>query len=189
MRRPSGTSTSPLRTRARVDSWVIARPANVTLPPEGLTSPSTARSSDDLRAPLAPRTATVSPLASWTDTPRTACTRPYRTSRSCTSSCTVPLHRLGDRRAEIGLLDQRVLTDLLGPAFGNLTTEIEDDHLLAQRPDEVYVVLDDHQGPLAPRPEFLELRLQSIGFRRIEARSRFVEPKQPRLRHELAHEL
>jgi hypothetical protein len=76
MRRPSGTRISPLRTRTLVGQWVMSRPSKITVPPHGLASPNTARNSDDLPAPLAPSTATISPWASVAETPRTACTRP-----------------------------------------------------------------------------------------------------------------
>src|SRR6516225_1844853 len=189
MRRPSGTRMSPLRTRTLVGHCVMSRPSKITEPPHGLARPSTARSSDDLPAPLAPSTATISPRASVAETPRTAGTGPERTSSSCTSSCTVPLHRLDGGRAEISLLHQGVLTDILGATLGDLAPEVENDHVLAQRPDEMHVVLDQQQGGAASATDFLELRLQCLGFRRIETGGGLVEQEQPRLRHQRAHQL
>src|SRR5262245_4466702 len=181
IRRPSGTRTRPPRTRALVGERVISRPAKRMAPPHGLVSPSTARSNDDLPAPLAPSTATTSPSASVSETPRTACTRPYRTSSSCTAS-TVILHRLGDRCAEINLLHQRIATNVLGAALGDLTAEIENDHVRAQRADEMHVVLD-HQHGEAVDADFLQLGLKRLGFCRIETGRGLVEQEQPRLCH------
>src|SRR5262249_59271276 len=146
----------------RVGQRVISGPAKRMAPPHGLVSPSTARSNDDLPAPLAPSTATTSPSASVSETPRTACTRPYRTSSSCTAS-TVILHRLGRRCAEINLLYQGVVANVLGAALGDLTAEIENDHVLAQRSDEMHVVLDD-QHPESTDTDLFELRLPPFRF-------------------------
>src|SRR5215831_10307770 len=187
MRRPSGTRTRPPRTRSLTGQWVMSRPAKAMVPPLGLVRPSTARSSDDLPAPLAPSTATTSPSARVMEIPRTACTRPYRTSSSCTAS-TVPLYRLGRRCAEINLLYQGVVANVLGAALGDLTAEIENDHVLAQRSDEMHVVLDDqHREPI--NTDLFELRLQRFGFRRVETGGRLVEQEQLRLRHQRAHQL
>src|SRR5215831_20857066 len=161
MRRPSGTRMRPSRTRALVGQRVMSRPPKRTAPPHGLVSPNRARNSDDLPAPLAPSTATTSPSASVSETPRTAYTRPYRTSSSCTAN-TVTLHRLGHRRAEIDLLHQWIATNVLGAALGDLTPEIEHDHVLAQRTDEMHVVLDDQHGEPTDA-DFLQLGLQRIG--------------------------
>src|SRR3954453_19665968 len=189
MRRPSGTSTSPLRTRALVLAETMFRPSSITLPRQSRTMPKTARNSEDLPAPFAPSTAMASPWPTRIDTPRTACTRPYRTSRSCSSRRIVRLQALNCLRAEIGLPHQRVAADLLGRALSNLPAEVEDDHLIAQRPDEMHVVLDHHQGQVVARADGLELRLQRVGFRRVEARGRFIEQKEARLGHQRTHEL
>ena len=62
--------------RRLVGQRVMSAPSSMTVPLDAGSSPINALSSDDLPAPLAPSTATISPAATLSDTPRTAWTRP-----------------------------------------------------------------------------------------------------------------
>src|SRR4029453_12566871 len=120
-------------------------PSGSARPPLVGSSPMTALSSDDLPAPLAPSTATISPGSTVSETPRSAWTRPYRTWTSRSSRRMTLLRRRGFQ-AEVGLSDQRILADLAWRPLRDLTAEIEHDHLLAQGTHEMHIVLDQEQG-------------------------------------------
>jgi len=55
---------------------VILRPANTILPLIGRSMPATARMSEDLPAPLAPTSATISPFSIASETPACAAAPP-----------------------------------------------------------------------------------------------------------------
>ena len=66
----------PARARRSVDRVARSRPSKRILPPQDRTAPMTALISDDLPAPLAPTSSTVSPSATAIETPRNAVTPP-----------------------------------------------------------------------------------------------------------------
>src|SRR5262245_48737720 len=166
MRRPSGTRTRLWRTRRLGGQDVISVPSSSTRPPLVGSSPMTAFSSDDLPAPLAPSTATISPGSTASETPRSAWTRPYRTWTSWSSRRMALLRRRGFQ-AEIGLSDQRIFADVAGRPLRDLAAEIEHDHLLAQRTDEMHVVLEQEQGDAVCAAGGGEAFGQRVGYIRI----------------------
>ena len=76
MRRPSGTSATPLRATSSGALPRTEAPATRTSPAATGTSPMIAWSVDDLPAPFGPIRPTISPGATSNDTPRTAATDP-----------------------------------------------------------------------------------------------------------------
>src|SRR5262249_24095428 len=142
IRRPSGTSTRPARTRRLADKGVTSAPLEIIVPAAMRSMPRSARKNDDLPAPLAPSTVTISPSLTCTDTPRTAWTRPYRTSTSRASSSMAVLLRCR-RGAKVDPLHDRIIPDLRQRTFCDLTPEIEYHHVVAQGANKVHIVLDD----------------------------------------------
>src|SRR4051794_37526633 len=141
--RPSGTCAIPSlgisSAGVRVSSW----PSYVALPDWARTSPVIVRSSVVLPAPLAPSTAVTSPRGAVKVTSRRARTAPYDVDSSRTSSIS-GLRTGVDGIAEVGGLHRGVVTDLGGTAGGDHPPEVEDDQVVADRHDQVHVVLDQH---------------------------------------------
>ncbi len=69
MRRPCGTSASPLRAIRYDGQLSIARPSKTTRPARGGVKPTMLRMAVVLPAPLRPSSATASPEATRSDTP------------------------------------------------------------------------------------------------------------------------
>ena len=72
MRRPSGTSVTPCVTICVGSLPVISSPANMILPPLGLTRPEIVRSVELLPAPLEPMSVTICPSCTSNEMPLTA---------------------------------------------------------------------------------------------------------------------
>src|SRR4051794_16214916 len=155
--RPSGTCDMPCWTTSSGRMPATSLPSTRTRPAFGFTSPDSVRSSDDLPAPLAPRTAVMLPAATSIVTPSRAVTAPYDVTRSCT--CSVAPRVVS--RSDIGRLRDRVggLVDLVtevrgedalvGPDLGRRAgrdrlPEVEYDDAVAHAHHEVHVVLDEH---------------------------------------------
>ena len=103
MARPSGTSTIPAATATCEGAPASSRPSRRTDPPAGRTRPAMAFSVLLFPAPLGPMSATISPLPTVSETPRTASTCPYATRRSSTSSTgALTSHLRGTRRSRPG---------------------------------------------------------------------------------------
>jgi hypothetical protein len=69
------------------------------------------------------------------------------------------LRRVSDRGSEIDFLYARVRPNLGGRPFGDLAAEIENDDLIAQRANEMHVVLDYEQRDRAVAANPLEQTL------------------------------
>src|SRR6478752_2350040 len=137
--RPSGTWAIP---RPGISSGAVrvsSRPSYVALPDCARTSPVMVRSSVVLPAPLAPSTAVTSPRGAVKETSLRARTAPYDVESSLTSS-------IGDRVAEVGGLHGRVVAHVGRAARRDDLAEVEDHEVVADRHDEVHVVLDEHHG-------------------------------------------
>src|SRR5215813_5415893 len=136
MRRPSGTWTTPRRTIASGVRRSMRAPSTVIAPHEGRSSPEMARSEVVFPAPLAPRSATIWPSGIFMVTPLRALILPYPTSTDSRLSMDRGL-------AEIRLDHCGMIEDLCGAPACDIPTEIEYRDLVADRPDERHVVLDD----------------------------------------------
>src|SRR5512133_3392388 len=136
MPRPSGTWATPSRATRSGPLRATFRPAT-TISPERLTVPETARSIVVFPAPFGPRTVTISPSSTVSETPCSASIAPYPAPTSSSSRSGIVL------RAEVGLDHRRVLAYLPRRAAGDQAAEVEDMDGLGDRHDEVHVVLDE----------------------------------------------
>ncbi len=125
------------------------------------TSPMTAWSVVDFPAPFGPMSPTISPGATVSDTPRTATTPPYATSRSRNSRAltSVLLHR---RLAEVGRRDVEVPADLARRALGQRPSLVEHLDPVADVHDQRHVVIDEEHA----RVVVVAHRAHDLGERR-----------------------
>src|SRR5262249_43417120 len=137
-RRPSGTSAMPAAVRAWAGSRVTSTPSKRIFPFLEDIEPATPRMVVLLPAPLAPIRVTISPSATWNDTPRTAAISPYATSRLSTSSSKLV--------SEIGLADARVRLHRARRAFDQPQAMVQHEHALRHVHHQVHVVLDHDHG-------------------------------------------
>src|SRR5262249_60528798 len=111
----------------------------------GGTSPEMARRVEVLPAPFGPMMATTSRSPTSSETPFTAVTLPYRTSRSVTASTRF-------LRSQIGLDHRGVLLDLARRALGDPHPVVEHGDDVAEPPPCPHVVLPEEDRP-APAAE------------------------------------
>src|SRR5260370_17184857 len=128
-------------------SW----PSKTTLPVLR-TVPDMARRVVVLPAPLAPRSATMPPASTLSDTPCSALMGPYAATTPFSSSCAILL------RPQVGLDDARVGLYFARGAFRDHAAEVEHDDAIADSHDKFHMVLAN-QPSLVPfglkPPQFL----------------------------------
>src|SRR6476661_157856 len=176
MPRSSGTQPMPARARASAERLARSAPSKVMAPSICRCSPMTERSSVVLPAPLRPTSVTTSPGATSTDTSVSTRASPYHAERPDTSSmrgrpsaamdfadsvaaaadlAVVPvvvplvvsvlvLSLMGG--SEVCRDDALVSADLLVGTLREHLPRLEHGHLVGQRPDDVHVVVDEHDG-------------------------------------------
>src|SRR5919197_3817313 len=137
--RPSGTWAMPARATVSARARESGFPAK-TISPVCRTVPETDRSVVVLPAPLAPSSATISPSSTRSETPWSALIGPYRASTPRSSSSG------GIVSSEICLDHLWVCPYVGGLAAGDQAPEVENVHVVADRHDEVHVVLNEQHG-------------------------------------------
>src|SRR4029077_6104637 len=154
MTRPSGTWVRPSRAIASAGMWSMGWQRRGMLPAAAWRRPLSARSVDDLPAPLGPSRASTSPSATVNERSRTAMISPYRTVRPSTSSSGAPgtgaawwrsRSAHGNRTVrlpQIGGDHRRVVAHLLRLALGDEPSEVEHVDVVAHRHHQPHVVLD-----------------------------------------------
>src|SRR6516162_807521 len=135
-RRPSGTMAMPISHTRWAGRRRKSTPSNTSLPSRGRTSPATVFMSVVLPAPLGPTMHAMSPAATESETPHSACAAPYATSRWATSSI--------GTGSEISGHDLRTRHDLVRRALRKHAAVIEHDDAVGHRQDGTHHVLDEH---------------------------------------------
>src|SRR5919201_1894696 len=110
--------------------------------PRNGARPEMARSVDDFPAPFGPMTATTSRSPTRKSIPRTAWTGPYDTStpRSSSTACCLFVH------TEVRVDDAVIFEHGGGGADGNEAAQLKHRDAVAQRGDEVELVVDEQHG-------------------------------------------
>src|SRR5262245_13175211 len=172
--RSSGQCAMPRRTmRSEAAPW-IGLPRNVMVPVSGARSPEIVRRTVVLPAPLAPISATSSPLFTESETWSSTRVRPR---------CSVTLSREstgGLVDAKVGLDDAGVCAHLLGSAFGDLFAVVDHDDAVGDRHDDVHVVLDQNDGE-PPRAELPDQADDVRALLAVHSRGGLVEQEHRRL--------
>src|ERR1700732_396511 len=139
--RRSGTWAMPARTIADVGRPVILRPSNRMPPPDTATMPMTVLSNVLLPAPLAPISATISPLLTVSDTSRSTGRRAEPpVTRSSSSNALMDLRRRVVSQVSSDHL--RVRPHLICWAIGNLDAVMHDYDAVGEPHHQPHVVLD-----------------------------------------------
>src|ERR1043166_6442458 len=171
-RRPSGTSAMPAAVRACAGSRVTSTPSKRIFPFLEDIEPATPRMVVLLPAPLAPIRVTISPSATWNDTPRTAACR----SRLSTSSSNLA--------SEIGLDHARVRLHLARRAFDEPQAMVHDEYALRHVHHQVHVVLDHDDGHVSFLVDVLQSFQKEPHLRGVQAGGRLVQHEELRSRGE-----
>src|SRR5262249_1716324 len=175
-RRPSGTRAMPAAVRAWAGSRVTSTPSKRILPFLEDIEPATPRMVVLLPAPLAPIRVTISPSATWNDTPRTAAISPYASSRLWTSSSKLA--------SEIGLDHARVRLHLARRAFHEPQAMVPDEPALRHVHHQVHVVLDHDDGNVSFLVDVLQSFQKKLHLRGAQAGGRLVQHEELRSRGE-----
>src|SRR5215471_1047127 len=185
MPRPSGTCVMPRRAvvSARRGSGL---PLN-TIVPSRATTPEIARRVVVLPAPFAPRSATISPSSTVSDTPCNARTAPYRAWTSVSSSSGIRARRRPG--AEVRLDHCGVGLDLLRRAGRDRPSEVEDGDAVRHRHDEVHVVLDEQDRDAVVDAQPPDQLREVADLLVVEPSGGLVEEQQTRAGRERAREL
>src|SRR5689334_12970924 len=175
-RRPSGTSAMPAAVRACAGSRVTSAPSKRIFPFLEDIEPATPRMVVLLPAPLAPIKVTISPSATWNDTPRTAAISPYASSSPCTSSSKLA--------SEVGLDHARVRLHFARRALDQAQAMIHDEHALRHVHHQVHVVLDHDDGDVSFLVDVLQSLQKKLHLRAVQAGGGLVQHEQLRPRGE-----
>src|SRR5260370_551777 len=159
-------------------SW----PSKTTLPVLR-TVPDMARRVVVLPAPLAPRSATMPPASTLSDTPCSALMGPYAATTPFSSSCAILL------RPQVGLDDARVGLHFARGAFGDHAAEVEHDDAIADSHDQVHVVLDNQQSQVEVGVKAAQLLRQPVDLLMSQPSGGLVQEQEAGRRDERPGEL
>src|ERR1043166_3203413 len=163
-------------------SFVISSPSHSIRPLCAFKSPEIARNVVDLPAPFAPINVTMSPFPTRNETSCSAVIVPYETERSFSSSTAIrplcfhwALAVFLRFLAQIRLDHLRICPDLLGCAFRDLDSVIENEDPHAESHHHLHVVLDQQHGDLKFLFHELDQLHQLLFLARIHSGGRLVQ--------------